>query len=70
MIYGTCIACKNYTQLKGKLCLSCIKELRESFMYGIDGKQVTKEHYDAIMKRGYIIPEELEDKRLKEENDH
>ena len=69
MIWGTCIACKKYTQLKGKLCLSCIKELRESFTYGIGGKELTKQHYDAIIKRGYLIPEEIEDIRLKEENE-
>ncbi len=63
MIWGTCIACKQYKRLKGKLCLSCIKELRESFTYGIGGKEVSKQHYDAIIKRGYVIPEELEDIR-------
>ena len=67
MIYGICIACKKYRQLKGKLCLSCIKELRESFTYGVGGKEVSKQHYDAIKKRGYLIPEEMEDIRLKNE---
>ena len=69
MTYGICIACEKYKRLKRKLCLSCIKELKESFTYGIGGKEVTKQHYDAIMKRGYVIPEELEDMRLKDERD-
>lgn len=70
MIYGICIACKKYTQLKGKLCLSCIKELRESFTYGIGGKEVSKKKYDTIMKRGYVIPEEIEGIRLKDEKEN
>ena len=70
MTYGKCIACNQYKQLKGKLCLPCIKELRESFTYGIGGKEVTKKHYDAIIKRGYVIPEELEDIRLKDEKEN
>jgi hypothetical protein len=46
-----------------KVCVLCAEGIKKSFMYGIGGKQVSKKKYDTIMKRGYVIPEELEDIR-------
>ena len=66
MTYGTCITCKKYKQLKGKLCLPCRKNIRKSFTYSIGGKEVSKKTYNTIMQRGYYIPEELEDIRNEE----
>ena len=64
MTYGKCICCHKIKKLvAGKFCVLCIEGLKKSFMYGIGGKQVSKQHYDAIIKRGYVIPEELEDIR-------
>jgi hypothetical protein len=60
---GKCICCKRIVLLKGKVCESCIKKIKKSFIYGIGGKIVNKETYDRIIKRGYVIPEELEDIR-------
>ena len=68
MRYGKCIGCNQIKELiVGKLCALCVEEVKNSFIYGIGGKEVSKQKYDAIIKRGYVIPEELEDIRLKEE---
>lgn len=40
-----------------------IEEVRNSFQYHVGGVQVTKKHFDAILERGYIIPEELDKDR-------
>lgn len=68
MIFGKCLGCKKDKELvAGKFCASCVEEIKKSVTYGIGGKEVSKETYDRIIKRGYVIPEELEDIRLKEE---
>ena len=65
MRYGRCICCHKIRKLMQgtKICVLCVEGLKKSFHYGIGGKQLSKQHYDAIIKRGYVIPEELEDIR-------
>ena len=63
--YGKCISCKRINKLvQGtKICVLCVEGLKKSFMYNIGGKQVSRKKYNTIIKRGYFIPEELEDIR-------
>lgn len=65
MRYGKCFCCKKIGKLINgyKICILCVEGLKKSFIYGIGGKQVSREHYNAIIKRGFVIPEELEDIR-------
>ena len=65
MRFGKCICCKKIMKLMQgtKVCVLCAEGLKKSFMYGIGGKQLSKKKYDTIIKRGYVIPEELEDIR-------
>jgi hypothetical protein len=59
-----CTLCnKNETTSHPKFCDKCIAEIRESFHYGIGGKEISKSEYDAIIKRGYVIPEEMDKDR-------
>jgi len=51
----------------GKLCALCTEGIKKSFICSIGGKKVSKKTYDRIVKRGYLIPEEIEDVRLEEE---
>jgi hypothetical protein len=41
----------------------CCKDIADSFHYSVGGTEVTKPHFDAIKKRGYVIPEELDEDR-------
>ena len=60
-----CICCKERDCVEGfDLCSECIKEIRSSFSYRIGGKEVSKKKFDVIVRRGYVIPEELEERRL------
>ena len=68
MIFDKCTGCNQIKELvTGKLCALCVEELKNSFHYGIGGKEVSKTTYDRIVKRGSLIPEEIEDVRLEEE---
>jgi len=59
-----CKVCKKVKYLVNEhVCLGCFEDLRNSIHYGIGGKEVSKETYDRIVERGYIIPEELDDER-------
>ena len=40
-----------------------IEEVRNSFHYYVGGVEITKEHFNAIKKRGYVIPEETDKDR-------
>lgn len=51
------------------VCKHCIQAIKNSFHYGIGGKEVGKKVFDRVVKRGYLIPEEIEDVRLEEENE-
>ena len=63
---GKCKVCKKEKYLVNKyVCLACFEELRNSFTYGIGGKEVSKETYDRIIERGYVIPEEIDKDRNK-----
>jgi hypothetical protein len=60
-----CKVCKKERYLVNEyVCLPCYEELRNSFIYGIGGKTISKETYDKIIERGYIIPEELDEDRI------
>ena len=64
MRYGKCICCNNIRKLiVGKVCGLCVEGLKKSFVYSIDGKQLSKSKYNTIVKRGYVIPEEIEEIR-------
>lgn len=65
MRYGKCILCKKIMKLvQGtKVCILCVEGVNKAFIYSIDGKQLSRQKYNTIVKRGYAIPEELEDIR-------
>ena len=62
MRYGKCICCHKINKLvQGtKICVLCVEGLKKSFIYSIGGKQLSRKKYNTIVKRGYVIPEELE----------
>ncbi|MHA1437922.1 MAG: hypothetical protein ACTSPD_10130 [Promethearchaeota archaeon] len=68
-----CICCKRVLSInklgktigKDDYCIKCIDEIRSAFSYHIGGAEITKQHYDSIKKRGYVINEELDKDRIK-----
>ena len=59
-----CKLCKkNKFESTSGICNQCLTDIRNSFHYGVGGVEISKEHYDAVIKRGYIIPEELDKDR-------
>lgn len=59
-----CKICKEAkTLVNNYLCSECLIDLKNSFHYGIGGVRVNKEKFDRIIKRGYIISEELDKER-------
>jgi len=58
-----CKICKTGKLFNEHLCKECLEDLRGAFHYGIGGKEVSKESYDRITKRGYVISEELDGDR-------
>lgn len=64
MRYGKCVCCKKIMELvAGKMCALCTEGVKKSFIYSIGGQQLSRQKYNTIMKRGYVIPEELEEIR-------
>lgn len=64
MRYGKCIICRRIMKLvTGKSCVLCTEGIKKSFLYNINGQQLSRQKYRTIIKRGYVIPEELEDIR-------
>ena len=64
MRYGKCIICKKVMELiAGKMCALCTEGVKKVFIYSIGGIKVGRKTYNTILKRGYVIPEELEDIR-------
>lgn len=49
--------------LRAEFCDQCIQDIRDSFHYSVGNTEVSKPHFDAIKKRGYVIPEELDEDR-------
>lgn len=62
----TCLWCKKKisedAEFEGHQRL--IKEVGEAFHYYVGGKEISKEHFDAIVNRGYVIPEEMDKDRI------
>jgi predicted amidophosphoribosyltransferase len=58
-----CILCKKEINDNYEICNDCLLELKQSFSYHINDKEVYKEKYDRILARGKVIMEELDGDR-------